>query len=95
MKKCYFILGLILTANSASAVTNQTLANTVKNNVTKYCIELFNESGPVKEQAKMKKFCSKVANCVVDNAPGNYALQDTNYMQVAMLQCISNEANNL
>ena len=95
MKKCYFILGLILATSTAAAAPDKNFAKTVQTNVKNFCIQMFNEGGAVKQQAKMKAFCNKVANCVVNNAPNNYALQDSSYMESAMMQCIANEAENL
>ena len=60
MKKCYFILSLIIMSTTAFAATDQELRDHAKNHIYEHCLE----SNP-----KMYKLCKKVSNCVVDNEP--------------------------
>lgn len=90
MKKCYVILSLL--ASTSAFGMNQQYVNHVKEGVKNICINLFNEDGPVKDQARMKAFCGRVAKCTVDNAPNEVLLQNQKFMTNSMMSCIQSEA---
>lgn len=92
MKKCYFILGLILATSTAVAKPDKNMADLYRRQLTDLCWEMMTENGPIDREADAKKFCKKVANCVVDNAPGNFSLQNPQYMEPAYLNCLATEA---
>ena len=93
MKKCYFILGLILATSTANAAANN-YANNMQSNVKSFCVTMFEEQGTTINK-EVKDFCGKVAKCVVDGAPNNYALQNSSYMENAMLSCLYKHAQDL
>ena len=95
MKKCYFILGLILATSTATAAVDQNMKNTYRNRIDTMCWEILNEDGPVAKQAEAKKFCKNVANCVVDGITHPYQFQDTNYLQISFMSCLADEARKI
>lgn len=95
MKKCYFILGLILATSSANAAVDKNLADPTRKNISDFCWTMMTENGTPQKANEAKQFCKTVANCVVKRAPNNYALQDSTFLENAFTTCLYSEAQKI
>lgn len=91
MKKCYFILSLILASSTAFAAVDKNYGNMMKEQIADLCWEMMTENGAPKREKEAKQFCKDVARCIVNNAPNNFSLTDETYFAQALDYCSNKE----
>ncbi len=92
MKKLLCILCLVPNLAFAS------YSDQVRESTTNVCFDLITEQHrdakpEIKEE--MKKFCQRVADCLVDNAPNEYILTQPDFLQQQFMFCLQKEGSAL
>ena len=92
MKKLLCILCLVPNLAFAS------YSDQVRESTTNVCFDLITEQHrdakpEIKEE--MKKFCQRVADCLVDNAPNEYILTQSAFLQQQFMFCLQKEGADL